>query len=471
MQPLFEEYLPLNPPIPVPNPQGTVSHQRRISFRHPAYPSTGPALLSLLAVDGGIGGGIHYHTAIVACGIVAGNRFQDAWFGRKDNNNNNNNGSGDAASFERCDEPLDGILRDNEYYFFVSTNGSRDEKYPVVPSFDHWRFPHNAIPGIWAELKTTLRPTNAVDPDPTSQLWRERVLARDRSCRVTGYREGLNPTHLVPRERGIWFMDNKMEQYCEQLESVLSVDDPSNALLLRADLHFHFDRRRIAFVPKKPKRDSVGALAPQLVVHQMLGTNSRELHTLYHNHALQPQTRGITIQSLLARFAWTVLCDENYRFLKGSQGYAITLWEPEKAETIFTTLNQQAIAKLGRVFPPPACKSRSVSPHKRKQDEREMESDSEPDWQVGSQHSDHIDDEDYEERRGRSKIRRYCGNEFHQPRDSLSTISPSSLETPSDNVSFWDSGQRKGNVESVNKSMPGKRRRLEVETLFDIRSI
>ncbi|KAL9616338.1 MAG: hypothetical protein Q9160_008781 [Pyrenula sp. 1 TL-2023] len=461
IQPQSEQYLPLNPPLSKSNQQQTVTHQRRILFRHPAYPSTAPALLSLLAVDGGSGIGIHYQTAIVACGIVAGNRFQDAWFGQKIMNNNGN----DADSFIRCDEPLDGILRDDEYYFFVSTTGSQDEKYPVVPSFDHWRFPHDAIPELWAELRTTLCSNNILELDPLSLQWNTRVISRDRTCRITGYQEGLNAAHLVPRDKAIWFMDNKMKQYCEQYESILGVDDASNALLLRSDLHYHFDRRRIALVPKKSKRTGAGEQTTRLVVHQMLQTSSRELYHLYHNHTTQPLTRGITIQSLLARFAWTVLCDENYCFLKGSQKYAVMIWKPEDAKISIEMLSQQVIAKLGRLFPPPATKSRSVSPRKRRQEEEETDSDNEPGWEIECQDADLIEDEDddSDERRGRTRTRGYYSNDFLHQRGSLSTLSPSPLETPSSNGSFCDFVQR-DREGSVKKLLSLKRRRLGIDS-------
>lgn len=183
------------------------------------------------------------------------------------------------------------------------------------------------------------------------------VMERDRSCRITGYQEGREVAHLVPREKRIWFVNNNMTRYSSSAAAAQSpVNDVLNAVLLRTDLHQLFDRRRFAFVPKgSPSR---------LVVHQILPSPSREMHYLYHNRGLQRGTCGIAPQFLFARFAWTVLCDESYTFLKGPQRYAVKLWDPEKGETTVRTLRSGDVAVASRIFDAPA-EARSVSPWKR----------------------------------------------------------------------------------------------------------
>ncbi|KAH9987851.1 hypothetical protein F4779DRAFT_624139 [Xylariaceae sp. FL0662B] len=308
-------------------------------------------------------------TAFVACGIIAGKHFRHAWLGQRktsshtdhDHDDHNDNGN---SRFERCDEPPDGILRDDEYYFFVTEYENRNDheyKYSVIPTFDHWRFPHENIPKPWPRLTSTLllEPVTASRVNPFQQ-WNDIVMVRDRSHRITGYQKGCEVDYLLPRKKGTWFIDNDIIRYSSAVPSpVGAVKDAPNALLLRSDLHRFFDRRRFALVPKGSK----------LVVHQMQATPAREIHHLYHNRAVQPGTCGIAPQFLLARFAWTVLCDENYTFLKGPQRYAITVWNPDKGETFVRIMSGSDVAAISQIFSTPA-KSRSMSPRKRKQDDR-----------------------------------------------------------------------------------------------------
>ena len=81
--------------------------------------------------------------------------------------------------------------------------------------------------------------------------------------------------------------------------STSTLDDTTNALLLRADLHVAFDKPRIAFMPK-PAGDS-GEM--RLVAHML--EYSPELEHLYHNRELHPTV--VDIDMLYARFACSVL--------------------------------------------------------------------------------------------------------------------------------------------------------------------
>ena len=119
---------------------------------------------------------------------------------------------------------------------------------------------------------------------------------------------------------GTWFINNDMTRYSSAVQSPIeAMNDALNALLLRADLHKFFDRRRFTVVPKGSQSRI------RLIVHQMLPSPSSEMHHLYHNRRVQPETCGIAPQFLLTRFAWTILCNENYTFLKGPHRYAVTL--------------------------------------------------------------------------------------------------------------------------------------------------
>lgn len=59
------------------SPTGTPPSRRRIRFRHPQYPHTNNVLLDFFAPDHP-DGGLQYDLAMVACGVIADNRW-DGW--------------------------------------------------------------------------------------------------------------------------------------------------------------------------------------------------------------------------------------------------------------------------------------------------------------------------------------------------------------------------------------------------------
>ncbi|KAI0813167.1 hypothetical protein GGR55DRAFT_600166 [Xylaria sp. FL0064] len=130
--------------------------QRFVSFQHPAYPSFANELLSLPATEYEPVCGIDYHVALVACGIVACNKWNQAWFGQKyedgDNNSDNNNDINDDSKYRRMPFSENEVLpyKRSPYYFFV--NEDVTYKYPVIPSFEHWPFPHGNLPTEWCSL-------------------------------------------------------------------------------------------------------------------------------------------------------------------------------------------------------------------------------------------------------------------------------------------------------------------------------
>lgn len=82
-----------------------------ISFRHPAYPETERALLRLSAVDGPQRDGVDYDFALICCGIVTGNTWPEGSLAVK---------RGDKE-FVPVTRPPDGVLREEEYFYFVSS--------------------------------------------------------------------------------------------------------------------------------------------------------------------------------------------------------------------------------------------------------------------------------------------------------------------------------------------------------------
>ncbi|KAJ9634922.1 hypothetical protein H2199_008786 [Coniosporium tulheliwenetii] len=250
------------PPPTHPDGSASVSPSavHRVTLRHPGYDDRNNVLMVLQASDH-CDGGIHHATALVACGIAAGNRW-DGFFTK-------------LKTGPRIDLPSDGILPNGDYYFHVPVSESEDDCpaespyiYPIVPRFTDWSFPHNNLPPSWATLASASSDLNV----PT---------------RSSGGHRGC--PHLSA-EREDWFQRNVMDNYVFALERhrVGAIDDSSNALLLRSDIHWAFDQRRIVFVPKSSR----------LVAHVM--SPVAELVRLYHNVQLHP-LKGVPLEYLFTR--------------------------------------------------------------------------------------------------------------------------------------------------------------------------
>lgn len=263
-------------------PSDTFSGNRdnTITFKHPGYPDqfSQNVLLTLFAFDSPTGG-IHYGTAHLACAVVACNAWNGYFTRTRDG--------------PRIDRDNDELLTERAYYFHVPTETA---KYPVYPSFEHWAFPHDNLPPYWL---SAVQPDHESDIDlaapPSSSTLTAAVLRRDKSCLVTKQGDCIERAHLCPRSEVKWFELNGMAQYNlnEQLIQDSVVDDISNVLALRSDIHTTFDDRKFVIVPKDG----------QWVVHFTHLT--RDLGRLYHNTPLKLHS-DISARCLLIRFAWTI---------------------------------------------------------------------------------------------------------------------------------------------------------------------
>lgn len=306
----------------------------KVYLRHPGYKDTGNILLALPALDHPQGG-IHHETARVACAIIANNRWEGFLTETR-------TGTPTQAG------PND-ILRGKNYYFHVSQNAA-DEKYAVVPTFAHWRFPHDDLPGSWVSCEPPKIPLDR--PLPRQSSLGEATLARDISCRITNHIEGTEHAHLVPRSEERWFSQNGMFRYTnQQRPGSEPVDDAQNALLLRSDIHTIFDQKRFAIVPK----------SSALVVHITAPGSSLELISLYHNVSLQSLV-GVAVQYLLARFAWTVFA-QSINFVQQGLKRSLYIHVGEDEMDIKEFSGEQC-----RQLFSPGPKSRSQSPRKRQRD-------------------------------------------------------------------------------------------------------
>ncbi|KAL2190587.1 hypothetical protein L209DRAFT_750722 [Thermothelomyces heterothallicus CBS 203.75] len=322
----------------------TAQRPCRVDFLHPGYPGR-TVLLSLPALDDG---GIDFDTALVACGLVAGNRWNDGFF------------SLDRSGAVSVERPDDGILREQQYFFHLP--GPLNPPYPTVPRFSHWRFPHNDLPPLWQRW--------AADAAAT-RMGGEAA----RRCVLSNYGDGLEMAHLVPAGEDDWWLSNQMQQYSPtQLFSSDPIDGPANLLTLRADLHRVFDERHFCFVPKVGEKSGGdgseadtgrdGATAerkpPQLVLHVFNSTPSGQLPNLWHNRAVHPIPATVAVECLFARFAWTVLSPRVFDMFLPSTSVPrrLLLWSREKGEWETEEASPEMCRKMWK-------NARSCSPRKR----------------------------------------------------------------------------------------------------------
>ncbi|KAH8798636.1 hypothetical protein F5884DRAFT_813300 [Xylogone sp. PMI_703] len=271
---------------PVPEPvfqSPRLKAQHKALFFHPAYPNASNLLLILYAWDTP-NGGIHAGTAWLACAIVACN----AWDGYLTKHNDS----------DRLEYNDDDVLPPGSYDFHVPNPSGTDPEpyqYPLCPSFQHWSFPHEALPPQW--------PTDLSGPEndqdtvstPSASTISAAVLSRDSRCIISRCRDSLERAHLCPRDETDWFGGNSMHRY--SISGTLSggkiTDDIANAVAMREDIHTAFDRGKFVITRK----------AGNWVAHFVDVTN--ELGNLYHNRPLTLKS-SVSSMFLLARFAWTI---------------------------------------------------------------------------------------------------------------------------------------------------------------------
>ncbi|KZL87264.1 hypothetical protein CI238_12888 [Colletotrichum incanum] len=270
-------------PLAIPQ---THNNEQTAYFFHPAYPVPHDLLFALPCVDPadergasatGQPKGLHHHTALLACQIIANNAFDTGrlYFDRQ----------GTQVVSDQI--PTHGLLPPGEYFFVVNSDPSY--RYPVAPSFRDWRFPHGCIPDIWPSPM----PAAATDTG--------------RRCALTNHGFGLTSAHIIPKEEGEWFMQNGMSRYGVDMRDV---NDSRNLIRLRTDIHRCFDTRLFSIVPKPEFASAISSdtwsttTAPAYVLH-VFGTNVGEFSGLYHNIRFQ-YLDNTSREFLFARLAWTI---------------------------------------------------------------------------------------------------------------------------------------------------------------------
>lgn len=251
-----------------------------ILFRHPGYPDrlNQNVFLRLDAFDSNTRA-LHHRTAKIACAIVACNAFEG------------------YLTTSRQGAPLtlaeDDLLTESDYYFCVRNM----DRYPIYGSFDDWMFPHDHFPSFWVLPEATAagRATIEEVAVPATPYLSQAVLDRDRRCLVSKYGDFLEKAHICPVVEADWFVKNNMgtDLKNHELVGTNKVNDLSNLIALRGDIHCAFDSRKWVLVPKCSK----------WTVHFL--SHTVHLGPMFHNTPVTlPQ--DISPKFLLARFAWAI---------------------------------------------------------------------------------------------------------------------------------------------------------------------
>ncbi|KAI4181236.1 MAG: hypothetical protein L6R41_006740 [Letrouitia leprolyta] len=119
---------------------------------------------------------------------------------------------------------------------------------------------------------------------------------RDQCCQITSDQDQVERAHLCPREEHAWFQANNMKRYNrnQALPQNYLLDDGTNGLALRPDVHDEFDDAGFIFTRKQQN----------WVVHFLRETHN--LRPTYHNRKVNLKAE-VSAQFLLARFAWAIL--------------------------------------------------------------------------------------------------------------------------------------------------------------------
>ncbi|KAK1762932.1 hypothetical protein QBC33DRAFT_480697 [Phialemonium atrogriseum] len=251
--------------------------------------------------------GVHHKTALVACQIIAGNRFNKSYLSLH-------------QTGQPVQTPMDGVLTQDRYYFIID---GCEEPYPIVPSFRDWQFPHDCIPEYWLPEYWPAQPSPTKDSP---------------ACAVTGVSWATKSAHLVPREEHVWYIENSMSEYAAGMGGTGAIDpNPANIIPLRRDIHRCFDKRWFAIVPKPyPSHDpSLPGFTTQYVTHLLTAEAAEiwpEQHYVSPNNLHEECT-----PYLFARFAWAILLQVKPFITSGKDRVVIYVDDPKAEDRVFKT--------------------------------------------------------------------------------------------------------------------------------------
>ncbi|EJF61891.1 hypothetical protein DICSQDRAFT_180282 [Dichomitus squalens LYAD-421 SS1] len=172
-------------------------------------------------------------------------------------------------------------------------------KYPIVMDFSAFKFP-KVIPRHWIRPKTAEEDDNlriAYEGVPSSEMsWR--VKTDDESCVVTGYcsTSVCDNAHLVPKDELAWFLVNEMGRFNRSTLGA-TVNDVSNGVTLRCDVHRLLDSQSFVFYPVGDRK---------YVTYLVRGT-SRDYVELLHGREVSTVPLRVSDEFLYARFAYNII--------------------------------------------------------------------------------------------------------------------------------------------------------------------
>ncbi|KAF4614390.1 hypothetical protein G7Y89_g15346 [Cudoniella acicularis] len=239
-------------------------------------------------------------------------------------------------------------------------------RWPFVPSFLDWKFPH-VLPDAWQRCaKAQVDSLNTAQSDQTGAIQQ-----RDIVCRVSAHSTSTEVAHLIPAHESMWFKANCMWEYNNNttLDATNLLRDPINALLLRADLHKAFDDRKFCLFPK----DGQG-----FVVHIL--QTAPDLRLLYHNTRVTiPQCE---VNYVFARFAWSIFPSLTGFLTSTQKPRLVVRWDEALEDWLESEASALSLAQR-------SVASRSNSPTKRSR--------------MASSIDEHLDDDYTSEGRGRKR--------------------------------------------------------------------
>ncbi|KAI1499251.1 hypothetical protein F5X99DRAFT_390776 [Biscogniauxia marginata] len=333
-----------------------------IRIRHPGYDDGDDLMLSLRAFDDA-DGGLHYGFVHTACAIVADNSF-DGYLSRTRDDHDGRN---------RVQVGTHSILPSGDYWFHVprsqetgiAATATVPYRYPVVPSFQEWQFPHRRLPKTWGQDSDDdddddITPATVLGVPAPSTL-SAAVQRRDVQCRVTAWTSNLECAQIVPEHEKPWFMRNHMAQYNynDSLSTADIVRDLKNVTLLRSDIHTEFDNRGLVFFPKSRDRR-------RFVAHSLKPTG--DILPLYHNVTVD--VVSCAAEFLFARFAWAIFPSLSAFLTQAARPRLVVQTDQRTRQRRAIELDSVTLDKMANI-------SRSSSPTQRSRMEASMSGDGE----------------------------------------------------------------------------------------------
>ena len=359
--------MPLTRPH-APRESSAVDRGAKIVIRHPGYEDDPAPLIVLAGYDcNGEKKGLHDGTALLICSVLSGR--SDGYFTAEQNGS-------------RRIQISDSLLEEGTYYYHVPD----DPQYPIYLSFRHWKFPYHDLPQAYTYTAPSSLPMALTLVVTNSTL---EVMFRDKRCVVSQRQDMKEKAYLCPRQEKDWFKKNHMHAYVRNQypDPEDAIDQPTNALAMREELHTAFDQKAFVFVMKENT----------WTTHFLRPTY--EFREEYHNMPVTINP-GVSTQFLLARLAWAIFPFAK-RFLVSGRNRWVLMYSVDTSGRTTWVRKYLLSSSISA-----EC-TRTQSPNKRQRSEQDGRQ-----YSTGSTTSKSSDDEDSDTEndtyitRGRRKRRR-----------------------------------------------------------------